>query len=74
MPLLLHSEDISANMGALEDLQAEYNCDLLFVECVLSLAVLIFSLARLTFSPFHRSGGDNLAANYSRTLSSSFLL
>lgn len=23
-------------MGALEDLQAEYNCDLLFVECVSS--------------------------------------
>ncbi|GAA5972846.1 hypothetical protein JCM11641_003969 [Rhodosporidiobolus odoratus] len=39
-------EDISANMGALEDLQATYNCDLLFVE----------------------SGGDNLAANYSREL------
>ncbi|GAA6013178.1 hypothetical protein JCM10207_006196 [Rhodosporidiobolus poonsookiae] len=39
-------EDISANMGALEDLQATYSCDLLFVE----------------------SGGDNLAANYSREL------
>ncbi|KAL8280221.1 hypothetical protein RQP46_007335 [Phenoliferia psychrophenolica] len=39
-------EDISANMGALEELQAEYGCELLFVE----------------------SGGDNLAANYSREL------
>ncbi|KAM0753711.1 urease accessory protein UreG [Meredithblackwellia eburnea MCA 4105] len=39
-------EDISANMGALEELQATYNCELLFVE----------------------SGGDNLAANYSREL------
>jgi hypothetical protein len=34
-------------MGALEDLQAEYNCDLLFVECVLFLAVPI--------SPYHDS-------------------
>ncbi|EKM49627.1 uncharacterized protein PHACADRAFT_265182 [Phanerochaete carnosa HHB-10118-sp] len=39
-------EDISANMGALETLQARYSCQLLFVE----------------------SGGDNLAANYSREL------
>lgn len=39
-------EDISANMGALETLQAKFNCQLLFVE----------------------SGGDNLAANYSREL------
>ena len=39
-------EDISANMGALETLQARFACQLLFVE----------------------SGGDNLAANYSREL------
>ena len=39
-------EDISANMGALEALQAKFNCQILFVE----------------------SGGDNLAANYSREL------
>jgi hypothetical protein len=39
-------EDVSANMGALETLQAKYGCQLLFVE----------------------SGGDNLAANYSREL------
>lgn len=39
-------EDISANMGALESLQAKFGCQLLFVE----------------------SGGDNLAANYSREL------
>lgn len=39
-------EDISANMGALETLQAKYGCQILFVE----------------------SGGDNLAANYSREL------
>ncbi|KAF9462992.1 P-loop containing nucleoside triphosphate hydrolase protein [Collybia nuda] len=39
-------EDISANMGALETLQAKFNCQILFVE----------------------SGGDNLAANYSREL------
>ena len=39
-------EDISANAGALESLQAKYGCQLLFVE----------------------SGGDNLAANYSREL------
>ena len=39
-------EDISANMGALETLQAKFECQLLFVE----------------------SGGDNLAANYSREL------
>ncbi|KAH0832237.1 urease accessory protein ureG [Lanmaoa asiatica] len=39
-------EDISANLGALETLQAKYGCQLLFVE----------------------SGGDNLAANYSREL------
>ncbi|KAG6372803.1 urease accessory protein UreG [Boletus reticuloceps] len=39
-------EDISANLGALENLQAKYGCQLLFVE----------------------SGGDNLAANYSREL------
>lgn len=39
-------EDISANMGALEQLHADYNTDLLLVE----------------------SGGDNLAANYSREL------
>jgi len=39
-------EDISANLGALEELQAKFNCELLFVE----------------------SGGDNLAANYSREL------
>ena len=39
-------EDISANMGALETLQAKFGCQVLFVE----------------------SGGDNLAANYSREL------
>ena len=39
-------EDISANAGALETLQAKYSCQILFVE----------------------SGGDNLAANYSREL------
>jgi len=39
-------EDISANMGALEALQAKFGCQLLLVE----------------------SGGDNLAANYSREL------
>jgi urease accessory protein len=39
-------EDISANLHALEDLQADFQCELLFVE----------------------SGGDNLAANYSREL------
>ncbi|ORY46234.1 CobW/HypB/UreG, nucleotide-binding domain-domain-containing protein [Leucosporidium creatinivorum] len=39
-------EDISANVGALEELQAAYHCDFLLVE----------------------SGGDNLAANYSREL------
>jgi len=39
-------EDISANLGALEELQAKFSCDLLLVE----------------------SGGDNLAANYSREL------
>jgi len=39
-------EDISANLGALEELQAKFSCELLFVE----------------------SGGDNLAANYSREL------
>ncbi|KAJ3711721.1 CobW/HypB/UreG, nucleotide-binding domain-containing protein [Lentinula raphanica] len=39
-------EDISANMGALETLQAKFNCQMLLVE----------------------SGGDNLAANYSREL------
>ena len=39
-------EDISANIGALETLQAKFDCQLLFVE----------------------SGGDNLAANYSREL------
>lgn len=39
-------EDISANLGALEELQADYNPEMLFVE----------------------SGGDNLAANYSREL------
>ncbi|WVR08555.1 urease accessory protein UreG [Kwoniella sp. DSM 27419] len=39
-------EDISANMGALEELQAEFATEMLFVE----------------------SGGDNLAANYSREL------
>lgn len=39
-------EDISANLHALEELQAEFDCELLFVE----------------------SGGDNLAANYSREL------
>lgn len=39
-------EDISANMGALETLQASFGCQMLFVE----------------------SGGDNLAANYSREL------
>ncbi|ORY20754.1 P-loop containing nucleoside triphosphate hydrolase protein [Naematelia encephala] len=39
-------EDISANLGALEELQASFGCELLFVE----------------------SGGDNLAANYSREL------
>ncbi|BGP35467.1 hypothetical protein JCM10296v2_007305 [Rhodotorula toruloides] len=39
-------EDISANLGALEELQAAYGCDFLLCE----------------------SGGDNLAANYSREL------
>ncbi|KAJ3746841.1 CobW/HypB/UreG, nucleotide-binding domain-containing protein [Lentinula detonsa] len=39
-------EDISANMGALETLQAKFDCQMLLVE----------------------SGGDNLAANYSREL------
>jgi urease accessory protein len=39
-------EDISANAGALETLQARFGCQLLLVE----------------------SGGDNLAANYSREL------
>ena len=39
-------EDISANLGALETLQAKFSCQMLFVE----------------------SGGDNLAANYSREL------
>lgn len=39
-------EDISANLGALEQLHADFNTDLLIVE----------------------SGGDNLAANYSREL------
>ncbi|KAF7297704.1 Urease accessory protein UreG [Mycena kentingensis (nom. inval.)] len=39
-------EDISANMGALETLQAQFNTQLMIVE----------------------SGGDNLAANYSREL------
>lgn len=39
-------EDISANLAALEDLQAEFDTDLLLIE----------------------SGGDNLAANYSREL------
>lgn len=39
-------EDISANMGALETMQAKFGCQMLFVE----------------------SGGDNLAANYSREL------
>ncbi|KAJ1926176.1 hypothetical protein IWQ60_004016 [Tieghemiomyces parasiticus] len=39
-------EDISANLNALETLQAQHHCDLLLVE----------------------SGGDNLAANYSREL------
>ncbi|KAG8851914.1 hypothetical protein FRB91_007207 [Serendipita sp. 411] len=39
-------EDISANMGSLEELTAKFGCQILFVE----------------------SGGDNLAANYSREL------
>jgi len=39
-------EDISANLGALEELQAKFACEILLVE----------------------SGGDNLAANYSREL------
>ena len=39
-------EDISANMGALEALQAKFGCQIMLVE----------------------SGGDNLAANYSREL------
>lgn len=39
-------EDISANLGALEELQAVFDTEMLFVE----------------------SGGDNLAANYSREL------
>lgn len=39
-------EDISANLGSLEELTALFHCQLLFVE----------------------SGGDNLAANYSREL------
>jgi urease accessory protein len=39
-------EDISANLNALEELQARFGTDLLLIE----------------------SGGDNLAANYSREL------
>ncbi|KAJ1673863.1 hypothetical protein EV182_004413 [Spiromyces aspiralis] len=39
-------EDVSANLHALETLQAKFNCELLLIE----------------------SGGDNLAANYSREL------
>eukprot|EP00158_Paraphelidium_tribonemae_P003680 Partr_v1_DN26291_c1_g1_i8_m48294 putative urease accessory protein len=39
-------EDISANLGALEELHREFGCQLLLIE----------------------SGGDNLAANYSREL------
>jgi len=39
-------EDISANLGSLEELTAQFGCQLLFIE----------------------SGGDNLAANYSREL------
>ena len=39
-------EDISANLGALEELHATFNTQLLLIE----------------------SGGDNLAANYSREL------
>lgn len=39
-------EDISANLLALEDLQTEFQTELLLIE----------------------SGGDNLAANYSREL------
>ncbi|ORX90648.1 urease accessory protein UreG [Basidiobolus meristosporus CBS 931.73] len=39
-------EDVSANMNALEELHAQFNCELLLIE----------------------SGGDNLAANYSREL------
>ena len=39
-------EDISANISTLENLQANFNCQLLFVE----------------------SGGDGLAADYSREL------
>lgn len=39
-------EDISANLNALEELQAKFNTQLLLIE----------------------SGGDNLAANYSREL------
>lgn len=45
-PTRTYREDISANLGALEELQAAYGCEMLFVE----------------------SGGDNLAANYSREL------
>lgn len=40
------SEDVSANMNALEILHAKFNTQLLLIE----------------------SGGDNLAANYSREL------
>ena len=39
-------EDISANLHVLEDLQRQFNTDILLIE----------------------SGGDNLAANYSREL------
>lgn len=41
-----YREDISANLHVLEELQQEYNCEMLLVE----------------------SGGDNLAATYSREL------
>ena len=44
--ITIYSEDVSANMNALEILQAKFNTQLLLIE----------------------SGGDNLAANYSREL------
>jgi hypothetical protein len=46
LPCLTDREDISANLGALEQLQKDFGCEMLLVE----------------------SGGDNLAANYSREL------
>lgn len=65
-------EDISANMLALENVQADYNPQLLFVESGESRdnapmhgnsqALLNFALSTLI------SGGDNLAASYSKEL------